>query len=275
MRQRWKEWDAVNEADVSDVRGVCFDIDDTFSSDGKITREAFDALWTLREAGFALVPVTGRPAGWCDHFARFWPIDAVVGENGAFVFYMQAGARRRLNTPSDVEPHDARDRLTRFAEAVKQRFPHAEWSSDQLYREFDLAIDVYEDVEPWNDDDVRALLAMAREAGAHAKLSSVHVNVWFGSFDKFSGFTAWLDAGSPGLIGEAIPAADWLYIGDSPNDAPMFDAFEKSVGVANVRPFREQIAAEGPTWVTSAESGAGFVQVAQKLLAASSVAASD
>jgi HAD superfamily hydrolase (TIGR01484 family) len=268
MVQRWQEWTEVTDEDLAGVRGICFDIDDTFSTEGKITRGAFDALWNLRDAGLALVPVTGRPAGWCDHFARFWPVDAVVGENGAFVFYMGDGARRRINTPSSVAPNEAKKKLDTFADEVLSEFPHAEWASDQDYREFDLAIDVYEDVEPWPDDDVQKLLDMAEEHGAHAKLSSVHVNVWFGDFDKFAGFTAWQEQGAPGFEGRELSHEEWIYIGDSPNDAPMFRAFDRSVGVANVRPFRARIGEDGPTWVTKGHSGQGFVEVADRILEA-------
>ena len=34
------------------------------------------------------VPVTGGPAGWCDHIARAWNVDAVIGEGGAFYFHL-------------------------------------------------------------------------------------------------------------------------------------------------------------------------------------------
>src|SRR5215468_4590964 len=68
------------------IRGVFTDIDDTLTTDGKLTAAAYGALERLQAAGFLVVPITGRPAGWCDHIARMWPVDAVVGENGAFWF---------------------------------------------------------------------------------------------------------------------------------------------------------------------------------------------
>ena len=46
------------------------DIDDTLSSDGRLTAEAYSALQALRQAGLRVVPVTRRPAGWCHHIAR-------------------------------------------------------------------------------------------------------------------------------------------------------------------------------------------------------------
>src|SRR5687767_5199996 len=93
---RWKQAD---RAELAKLKGVCLDIDDTLSTHGKLTSDAFSALWALKDAGFLIVPITGRPAGWCDHIARFWPVDAVVGENGAFTFFMKDGIRRRIDTP--------------------------------------------------------------------------------------------------------------------------------------------------------------------------------
>jgi hydroxymethylpyrimidine pyrophosphatase-like HAD family hydrolase len=61
------------------IRGVLTDIDDTLTSDGQLTADAYGALERLKAAGLIVVPVTGRPAGWCDHIARMWPVDAVVG----------------------------------------------------------------------------------------------------------------------------------------------------------------------------------------------------
>jgi hypothetical protein len=48
----------------------------------------------LHQAGFKLIPITGRPAGWCDHIARMWPVDAVIGENGAFYFVYEQSKRK-------------------------------------------------------------------------------------------------------------------------------------------------------------------------------------
>lgn len=263
---RWLRWNDVTLNALEDVDGICFDVDDTFSTRGKITAEAFSALWRAHESGLHLVPVTGRPAGWCDHFARFWPVDAVIGENGAFSFFMQDGVRRRLNTPMKWTHDEARAKLKALEAQILERFPHARWSSDQEYREYDLAIDVYEDVEPWPDADVEALMTLCADTGAEVKLSSVHVNVWYGDYDKYAGFRHWLEQGAPGT--DETPSSDpasWIYIGDSPNDDPMFERFKNSVGVANVLPFRDRMDC-GPTWVTDGEGGSGFAQVVDTLL---------
>lgn len=257
--------------ELKQVRGVCLDIDDTLSSNGKLTTEAYQALWDLKGAGLAVVAITGRPAGWCDHIARYWPLDAVVGENGAFTFYMEDGKRKRLATPGTSSDLAAvRAQIEGLERKVIERFPLARWASDQAYREYDLAIDFCEDVPAWPREDVDTLVALCEQAGAHAKISSIHVNAWFGSYDKCKGFDHWLESGAPGLAVQkrgALTRDEWLFIGDSPNDSPMFEHFKFTVGVANLRKFKDRLK-HAPRWITSCESGEGFVEMARRMIAA-------
>jgi hypothetical protein len=255
----------ASSEELKNVRGVCLDIDDTLSTHGKLTAEAYSALWKLKETGFYVVPITGRPAGWCDHFARFWPVDAIVGENGAFAFFMKDGVRKRIDTPTQDKPEALKHRLKALAEKIRARFPHARWASDQDYREYDLAIDIREDVPAWPQADVDALLKLCHDDGAHAKLSSIHVNTWFGDYDKRKGFEHWLKSG---VAPQGIPSWDqWLFIGDSPNDEPMFAAFKYTVGVANLSKYLGRLK-DPPRWITSRESGGGFSEMAEKLIVA-------
>lgn len=263
--KRPEAWTQAQDQELRQVRGVCLDIDDTLSTHGKLTAEAYQALWDLKNAGYAVVPITGRPAGWCDHFARFWPVDAIVGENGAFTFFMEGGVRRRINTPGVAA--DPKPALERLGATIRKRFPHARWASDQQYREYDLAIDFCEDVPRWPAGDVEELLRICDEAGAHAKLSSIHVNAWFGDYDKRRGVEHWLSEGAPGLSLKPVPAwEEWLFIGDSPNDEPLFGSFKFSVGVANLRNYLDRLK-HPPRWITSGESGAGFAEMARRLVA--------
>src|SRR5262245_31171017 len=104
------------------IEGVLTDIDETLSTRGQLTADAYRALEMLKEAGLRVVPVTGRPAGWCDHIARFWPVDAVVGENGAFWMWhdLEVGRLRTRFIQSDAERADGRRRL----EAVRADVLH-------------------------------------------------------------------------------------------------------------------------------------------------------
>jgi HAD superfamily hydrolase (TIGR01484 family) len=254
---------ADSQSIKSKIKGLCFDIDDTFSSHGKITAEAFQALWNLKNAGIKLIPVTGRPAGWCDHIARFWPVDAVVGENGAFTLYMEGGKLKRFNTLNPTDNTAAISKLAALRKTLETEFPGMSYASDQAYREFDLAIDFCEDVPAWADSEVQRLVKVCEREGAIAKISSIHVNTWFGQYTKIEGIRKFLASDAAKTLG--LPAMNQLiFAGDSPNDEPMFAAFEESVGVANVRKFLAQMK-HPPKYITSQEMGAGFAELARFL----------
>ena len=246
------------------VRGVLLDIDDTLTTDGTLTSAAYSALERLHTAGKLVVPVTGRPAGWCDHIARMWPVDAVVGENGAFYFFRAAGRlERRYADPPEVR-REKRRRLAALAESILHAVPGAAVAADQAYRETDVAIDYCEDVPALPLEQAERIAGLMRAAGLTAKVSSIHVNGWLGDYDKLA-MTRQLFAERFGLDLD-VANASLVYVGDSPNDAPMFGFFENSVAVANVRRFAGRLAAE-PKFVTRASAGAGFAELVQHLLA--------
>jgi HAD superfamily hydrolase (TIGR01484 family) len=260
--------DALSAERLTGVRGVFADIDETISTRGKITSRAFDALWRLSDAGVRVVPVTGRSAGWCDHIARFWPVDAVVGENGGFYFHHDGAKLHRRFIHGDAERAEFRRRLGAIRERVLAEVPGCGIASDQLYREYDLAIDFCEDVEPLERDEIVRIQRIFEEEGARAKVSSIHVNGWFGDFDKLS--TTRLCAKELLAIDlDAEPEA-FAFCGDSPNDEPMFGYFPLSFGIANIRPFLDLIERK-PAFLTSKESGEGFVEVVDRILEAKGI----
>jgi HAD superfamily hydrolase (TIGR01484 family) len=248
------------------IKGVLFDIDDTLTTAGRLTADAYAAMERLRDAGLAAVPITGRPAGWCDHIARMWPVSAVVGENGAFYFSYDPAARRmRRRFAQDGATRAAqRERLLEIGAQIVAGVPGASLAADQAYRETDLAIDYREDVRPLPAAAVERIATMMRERGLTAKVSSIHVNGWFGTYDKL--------AMTKTMMREVLAAdpdasrAAYVFVGDSPNDAPMFAWFPHGVGVANIRDFAGRIDHE-PAYVTSAQAGAGFCEVVDFLLA--------
>jgi len=253
----------LSELEAGKLATVLVDIDDTLTTDGKLTSGAYAALEALHRAGKRVVPVTGRPAGWCDHIARMWPVDAVVGENGAFYFFMAEGRLQRWYQDGEAERASKRNRLTEISKKILDKVPGCAVASDQAYRETDLAIDYCEDVPRLPLEAAERIAALMRAAGLTAKLSSIHVNGWFGDYDKLA-MTRRLFAERFGLDLEAANAAV-LFAGDSPNDAPMFGFFQNSVGVANVRRF-EKLSFEKPKFMTIAESAAGFEELAAHLL---------
>jgi hypothetical protein len=249
--------------DATRLRGLLFDIDDTLTTEGRLTAEAYSALERLHASGRRTIAVTGRPAGWCDHIARMWPVDAVVGENGAFYFRFEGGKLRKRHRDGCAERAAKRARLGAIAERILAAVPGCALASDQPYREADLAIDYCEDVPRLPLDDAERIAALMRDAGLTAKVSSIHVNGWFGEYDKLA-MTRTLFAEAFGIDLDAVNA-EFAFAGDSPNDAPMFAYFAHSVGMANVARFMGHLAAE-PKYVTQREAGAGFAELVRYLL---------
>jgi len=247
------------------IRAVLTDIDDTLTDDGRLTARAYGALERLKQAGLIVVPVTGRPAGWCDMIARFWPVDAVVGENGAFYFRYERGSKRMIRRYAKCpsQRQDDRARLAAIGEEITDAVDGAAIAADQAYREADLAIDFREDVAPLPTADIDRIVALFEKHGATAKISSIHVNGWFGSYDKLTMSRLLLREIFD--IDMDVARSQIVFVGDSPNDSPMFGFFPNAVGVANVFQCRDRLAAE-PAWVTQKAGGEGFSELVDILL---------
>jgi len=241
------------------------DIDDTLTRDGMLPAGSYAALWDLHEAGIRVVPVTGRPAGWCDHIARMWPVDGVVGENGAF-YYRYDRDRRAMTRSTTLPPAElaaGRQRLAAIAARVLREVPGTAIAADQPFRVSDFAIDFREDVPPLPPSSVDAISRILASEGVTHKVSSIHVNFWIGAFDKLSCARRFLDehAGMP--FGEAVARA--VFVGDSPNDEPLFAGFPHTIAVANIGKFLDRLA-HLPEYVTTAEAADGFVEAVNIIL---------
>ncbi len=249
------------------ITTVLTDIDDTLTTDGRLPSDAYQALEKLFDAGFHVAPITGRPAGWCDMIARLWPVSGVVGENGAFYFAYDAVAKKmqRQYFATADERAANQKKLDHVKTRLLAEVPGCAVSADQPYREADLAIDFCEDVPPLDDASVARIKAIFEEEGAIAKVSSIHVNGWYGQYDKLSMSKRFVRE----VLGFDLDASrnNVVFCGDSPNDAPMFDFFPNSCGVANVLDFKGQMEAE-PSWIAASKGGAGFVEIAEILLKA-------
>jgi HAD superfamily hydrolase (TIGR01484 family) len=247
------------------IRAVLTDIDDTLTTHGRLHAAAYTALERLREAGLLVIPVTGRPAGWCDHIARMWPVDAVVGENGAFWFRHdpRAGKLVKRYVVSDGERAQRAERLQRIAERILREVPGCAIASDQAYREADLAIDFCEDVTALPREAVARIVQLMEGEGLTAKVSSIHVNGWFGGYDKLSTTRLMMRE----VFGIDVDQArdTIVFAGDSPNDQPMFAFFPHAVGVANVRAMAD-LMTDLPAWITPSAGSHGFAELADALL---------
>ncbi len=244
---------------------VLTDIDDTLTNDGRLPAVAFVAMERLRKAGIKIIPITGRPAGWCDHIARMWPVDGLVGENGAFYFRYDDTLRKmqRRYFKSDEQRIADRRQLEKLGDEILHKVPGCRLSVDQAYREADLAIDYCEDIERLPDHAIDKIVSLFERAGAQAKVSSIHVNGWFGDYDKLTMSAIMFEE----VFGHRLEEIkdQVIYTGDSPNDVPMFAYFPNSVGVANVRWFEGKMN-HYPVWITDQEGGYGFAEMVNILL---------
>ncbi len=259
------------------VVGVFTDIDDTLTCEGAITPEALQALHELRQAGLTVIAVTGRPVGWSEPFALSWPLHALVAENGAVALMRwprgttnatidgsaEAGTLLKLYQQDAATRRRNQARLRQAAARVLREVPGSTLARDSAGRETDIAIDHSEFVR-LSPAQIAHIVAVMKDEGLNATVSSIHVNGWIGEHDKWQG-ACWI---TRELLGHELPAEieRWIYVGDSTNDQVMFQHFRHSVGVANIRHFENQLQ-HRPRHVTQSERGAGFAEVADRLLA--------
>jgi HAD superfamily hydrolase (TIGR01484 family) len=241
------------------------DIDDTLTTEGLLPDYAYTSLWDLWRGGIRIVPVTGRPAGWCDHIARMWPVAGIIGENGAFYFVYNREEKkmRRVYTQSGDERREGQQKLDLIRREVLAEVPGTAVAADQAYRIADLAIDFREDVPPLSSRAVERICETARRRGAVCKVSSIHVNCWYGEYDKISCLKNFLLRETGRSLEEMQEKI--LFIGDSPNDEPVFRDIRRSVGVANIRAFIDTLQFP-PLYISEKESAEGFSETAALIL---------
>jgi hypothetical protein len=245
--------------------GIFTDIDDTLTTGGAISPDALAALGELRAAGLHRVAITGRPVGWSEPFANAWPVDAIVAENGAVALLPLPGAGLEKRYQQDA-PTRARNfaRMQAVLDRIEREIPGARRATDSAGRECDIAID-HSEFTQLDDAQVAAVVALMQSEGMHATVSSIHVNGWYGSHNKLEG-ARWIVRELWGRrLDEEMQR--WAYVGDSTNDALMFEHFDHSIGVANVRRF-EAALSHLPRYVAGQERGAGFAEVVAAVLRA-------
>ena len=258
------DWAAVPLARLSPVAGVLTDIDDTLTREGAIEPAALEGLQALHAAGIPVIAITGRPMGWSEPFARNWPVAAIVAENGAVALIREGDAVQTEYAQDAATRALQAKRLAQVAAMIKSELPGAQLARDSPGRVTDIAIDHSEFAHLDATTMARVVALMQRE-GMNATVSSIHINGWYGEHTKLTGARWMLQR----LFGRVLDAEveRWVYVGDSTNDQAMFGHFPLSVGVANLRRFADQLHT-WPAYVTAGERGAGFAEVAARLLAA-------
>jgi hypothetical protein len=157
-------------------------------------------------------------------------------------------------------------RLQQVAQRILREVPGATISRDSAGRATDIAIDHSEFVQ-LDEPTIARVVAIMRDEGLRATVSSIHVNGWFGNHTKLTG-AHWIVRR---LFGRDLAAETdrWVYVGDSLNDQEMFGHFPLSVGVANLQRFAAELIV-WPAYLSDGERGTGFAEVADALMAAQS-----
>ncbi len=251
----------------SKIQFLFTDIDDTLTEHGRLGPQAYQALWDLFNSGIHIIPVTGRPAGWCEMIARVWPVTAIVGENGGFYFRYHNQKMKRHFYFNEEAQSENRKKLEIIKSEVLSTIPGCALASDQFSRLMDLAIDFCEDVPKLDENDVNKIVSIFEKHGAQAKISSIHVNGWFGDYNKVSMALEFLKREFQ--ITEDQARESCAFVGDSPNDEPMFEFFPHSFGVKNIEDFLKSIKKK-PAYVAGSRGGLGFSEIAHQILKLSS-----
>jgi HAD superfamily hydrolase (TIGR01484 family) len=254
---------ALDAASLRRVRGVLTDVDDTLTRDGAIEPAALDALQALHDGGLPVIAITGRPAGWSEPFALAWPVAAIVAENGGVMLRRQAdGTLHRDFTTDDATRAQHARRLAACAAAVLAELPGTTLAQDSPGRLTDIAVD-HSEFTTLDEATIARVVDVMRGHGLTATVSSIHVNGWIGDHSKWTAARWAVET----ALQRPFDPAEWLFVGDSTNDQLMFERLPLTVGVANIARFLPQLQVR-PAYVTQAERGEGFAEVAARLLAA-------
>lgn len=247
----------------SKINFLLTDIDDTLTDHGQLQATAYQALWNLKNSNVKIIPVTGRPAGWCEMIARLWPIDGVIGENGGFYFrYIDKVMKRHFVFDSKTMLKN-KEKLKIIETEVLNTIPGSALASDQFCRIMDLAIDFCEDVPALPKDQINKIVSIFEKHGAQAKISSIHVNGWFGNYNKVTQALFFLK--NEFQLTETQIQNECAFIGDSPNDEPMFQWLQNSIAVANINPFLEQLKFK-PKFICNHNGGNGFKELSDLII---------
>jgi HAD superfamily hydrolase (TIGR01484 family) len=248
--------------------GIVLDVDDTLTRDGVLEVEALAALHAVRRLGRTAMLVTGRPNGWAETMAAILPVALAVGENGAGWAWMRAAPGGRVlergRFESEAEAGRRIERAEGLLDEVRRTMPDVALASDAALRTCDLAFDVGEGVR-LPEARVASLRALAERRGARVVVSSVHLHAIFGGWDKAEGASRAARA-ALGVAAEAL-FEDWIFVGDSGNDAPAFARFARTIGVANVKEHLASLPVP-PRFVTEADRGRGVAELVRAWTAA-------
>ena len=221
------------------------------------------ALAALREAGLPVIAVTGRPMGWSRAVAR-----ADAARRGRRRERRgRAGPRRRRRSRRLRRPRAGARAPTPCACAPSPRASSPRCRARRWRATAPAGSPTSRSTTPSSRTSTRAqidaVVALMRREGMNATVSSIHVNGWFGAHTKLSG-ASWIVRR---LLGRDLDAErdDWLYVGDSTNDEPMFASVPALGRRRQHRRLRRPADSAGRRTSPRSIAARGFVEVAEAL----------
>jgi HAD superfamily hydrolase (TIGR01484 family) len=240
---------------LTDIRLIATDIDGTLTRGGKFTTELLQTIDLLNARGIKLLLVTGRSAGWVSAVNNYLPVAGAIAENGGVYFDLDASGFDFITRIDSIEEHRA-ELANRFWE-LQERYPQIEESSDNQFRVTDWTFDV----AGLSDVELGEIAAQCQQWGYSFTFSTVQCHLKPPLQDKGTAILQVLDRYFP-----EIKPTQIITVGDSPNDASMFDRerFPHSVGVANIQHYATQLA-HHPQYLTKLPEVAGFCELVKLL----------
>ena len=234
---------------------IVSDVDDTITHKGRLLPLSLQTLYDLKESGKNIILVTGGSAGWADVYIRQWPIDYVITESGALLLYKKDDGDIAYITNPKIDQGNVHEKRRELIELTKD-YP---LSSDQYARIYDIAYDK----RTLDTKDVEHLKDVVRSFGANYAESSIHLNVWFGDYDKAKGIKEFLPYITDEDISSFIDHS--VYLGDSFNDQIMFYLFPISIGMQSVEDNRSKFKIL-PKYITEGYGGYGVYEASKILI---------
>lgn len=242
----------------ADVRLVATDMDGTLTDREQFVPQLLEALWALAAMPVATLIVTGRSTGWVQGLVAYLPVAGAIAENGGTFIPKGTGEPALLVELPPLDEH--RRQLRAMFAQLQGAFPTLQPAADNRFRLTDWTFDLA-GVTP---ADLVAIAAACETAGWGFTYSTVQGHIRPATQDKGIALQGVLQRHFPALSTQQV-----VTVGDSPNDAGLFDAsrFPYSVGVANVGHYCDRLP-HRPTFITQAPEIQGFTELTRLLLAA-------
>jgi HAD superfamily hydrolase (TIGR01484 family) len=241
-------------AKLPDIHLIAADIDGTLTHEGKFTPPLLQAIDQLNANRIKLLLVTGRSAGWVSAVNNYLPVVGAIAENGG-IYFNQAGEFDFLTPIDQIETH--RSQLAERFWELQEFYPQLEESIDNQFRITDWTFDV----AGLSDRALTQIAAKCKNWGYSFTFSTIQCHIKPLLQDKGVAILQVIKQYFPELQPTQI-----VTVGDSPNDASMFDRslFPYSVGVANITHYRSQLA-HHPQYLTKLPEVAGFMELVNLL----------